>query len=81
MLEMDDSEHYNSPLSDDTLRIVALFIDRAAYDQMLYRGDYYYRLSRVAPSNAGIGPFLGERHSHNSSVHQDQGWSPQKKAE
>ena len=39
MIEFDESEKYNSPVTNRVLRLVRLFNDQETGDMLLYRGD------------------------------------------
>lgn len=44
MITLDESEHYHSAVSDDTLRIVALLFGKETADKLLYRGNAHVGL-------------------------------------
>lgn len=46
-IEFHEDEYLYSPLSDESLRLIALFVDRETYDKLLYRGNAYARLDNV----------------------------------
>ena len=88
MIEFDKSEELQSKVKDSELiAILSLYEELSAIeaisikDLLLYKGDENGRPIGINPSNAGIRSVLGIGHRNNSGVYQDQGWSPQKKAE
>lgn len=47
MIVMHESEYLVSPLSDEALRLIALFVDRETYDKLLYRGRAYVGINHT----------------------------------
>ena len=43
MIIFDESEYCNSPIEEDTLRILLSFLPRSEYDKLLYRQVTYVR--------------------------------------
>lgn len=49
-IQFHEDEYFYSPLSDEVLRLIALFVDRDTYDKLLYRGATYVRCYFRNPS-------------------------------
>lgn len=45
MIVFDESEHYKTPLEEDTLRILLNFLPRDVYDKLLNGGDDLVRIN------------------------------------
>lgn len=52
MIEFDESEHYNTVLEEDAMRILLSFLPRDVYDKLLYAGDRYVRLNHQPSRDA-----------------------------
>lgn len=51
MIEMDESEYLNASVTDDTLRLVAVFCGKETADKLLYTGDAEWTQSSLFPKS------------------------------